>query len=51
MVQGSNNQNLKESHALGKEIIATRTADGRRTDFPINEHYSHSQAKLNTDFK
>ena len=27
----SNNQNLKEIHALGSEIIATRTDNGRRT--------------------
>ncbi len=31
-LRGSNNQNLKEIRALGSEIIATRTDDGRTTD-------------------
>ena len=31
---GSNNQNLKETHALGSDIIATQMMDdGRQTNF------------------
>ncbi len=32
MPKGKQQPNLKESRALGSEIIATRTEDGRTTD-------------------
>ncbi len=36
--KSSNNQNLKEIHTLGTEIIATRTEDGRQATDKFRFH-------------
>ncbi len=44
--KGSNNQNLKEIRALGSEIIATRTDDGRQTTDDRQKSHTMIQAEL-----